>query len=188
MQREKQQSGQGSSAAAAPARDLAAIQHRLVTAGTPEQFCSILSKILRVRQDEVALLQLENNLLRFLFPDELKTAGSIPLSSTSAIAAHTATTRKVELFNNFAKIKHASIFETVRLANNEEGEQQRPATIQKLMSAPVLDDEGDVLGVIQICRKGFDANSAGLDFTLDDLQQLELAAQTAGKAGFMRGS
>jgi hypothetical protein len=188
MQREKQQSGQGSSAAAAPARDLAAIQHRLVTAGTPEQFCSILSKILRVRQDEVALLQLENNLLRFLFPDELKTAGSIPLSSTSAIAAHTATTRKVELFNNFAKIKHASIFETVRLGNNEEGEQQRPATIQKLMSAPVLDDEGDVLGVIQICRKGFDANSAGPDFTLDDLQQLELAAQTAGKASFMHGS
>jgi hypothetical protein len=188
MQREKQKSGQGPAAAAAPARDLAMIEHQLGTAGTPDQFCSALSKILRVRQDEVALLQLENNLLRFLFPDELKTAGSIPLSSTSAIAAHTATTRKVELFNNFAKIKHASIFETVRLGNKEEGEQERPATIQKLMSAPVLGDHGKVLGVIQTCRKGFDVASSGPDFTLDDLQQLELAARIAGKARFMQGS
>jgi hypothetical protein len=187
MQREKQKSGQSSAAAAAPAADPATIEHRLGAAGTPDQFCSILSKILRVQQDEVALLQLENNLLRFLFPDELKTAGSIPLSSTSAIAAHTAVTRKVELFNNFAKIKHASIFETVRLGNKEEGG-QRPATIQKLMSAPVLDDHGKVLGVIQICRKGFDVGSAGPDFTLDDLQQLELACKIAGKAGFMQGS
>jgi hypothetical protein len=189
MHREKQKSGQSSAAAAAaPAADPATIEHRLGAAGTPDQFCSILSKILRVQQDEVALLQLENNLLRFLFPDELKTAGSIPLSSTSAIAAHTASTRKVELFNNFAKIKHASIFETVRLGNKEEGEQQRPATIQKLMSGPVLDDHGKVLGVIQICRKGFDVGSAGPDFTLDDLQQLELAGKIAGKAGFMQGS
>ena len=30
-----------------------------------------------------------------------------------------------------------------------------------------------MLGVIQICHKGFDLASAGPDFTLDDLQQLE---------------
>ncbi len=185
MKEKPQSSHHASAAGAAPARDLAAIAHQLEASSTPEQFCSALSKILRVRQDEVALLHLENNLLRFLFPGELKTAGSIPLSSTSAIAAHTAATRKVELFNNFAKIKHASIFETVRLGSKEEGE-QRASTIQKLMSAPVLDQQGKVLGVIQICRKGFDVSSVGADFTLDDLQQLELAGQIAGRAVFMK--
>lgn len=186
MQRGKQNSGADAAAAAALARDPAAFQERLGKATSPEQFCAELSKIFHVRANEVALLLRENSLLRFLFPDELKTAGSIPLSSSSAVAAHTATTRKVELFNNFVKVKHASVFESVRLGNAENSDQTEPAAIQKLMSAPVLDKEGNVLGVIQICRKGFDLASSGRDFTLDDLQQLELASRVAAKAAFMQ--
>jgi hypothetical protein len=186
MQRGEKKSGTGASAAApATARDPKALEHRLTAAATPEQFCCVLSKLTQVGPHEVALLRLENNLLKFLYPEELKTAGSIPLSSQSAVAAHTAVNRKVELFNNFSKIKHASIFETVKLGNAD-GDQQRPATIQKLMSAPVLDPGGKVLGVIQICRKGFDLSSTGRDFTLDDLQQLEVAARVAAKAAFMQ--
>ena len=79
----------------------------------------MLSKIIHVGQHEVALLRVESNQLKFLFPDELKTAGSIPLSSQSAVAARTAVNRKVELFNNFAKVKHASIFETVKLGTTD---------------------------------------------------------------------
>jgi hypothetical protein len=186
MPHNEKKSGLGASAAAAAtARDPGALERRLGEAATAEQFCSVLSKITQVGPHEVALLRLENNLLKFLFPDELKTAGSIPLSSQSAVAAHTAVNRKVELFNNFSKVKHASIFETVKLGNTD-GDEQRPATIQKLMSAPVLNPGGKVLGVIQICRKGFDLSSAGRDFTLDDLQQLELAARVAAKAPFMQ--
>jgi hypothetical protein len=186
MQRVEKKSGPGASAAAAAtARDQGALEHKLGEAVTPEQFCSVLSKMIHVGPHEVALLRLENNQLKFLFPDQLKTAGSIPISSQSAVAAHTAVNRKVELFNNFAKVKHASIFETVKLGTAD-GDQQRPATIQKLMSAPVLDPGGKVLGVIQICRKGFELASAGRDFTLDDLQQLELAARVAAKAPFMQ--
>ena len=43
-----------------------------------------------------------------------------------------------------------------------------------------------MLGVIQICHKGFDLASAGPDFTLDDLQRLELAAKALAQIGFMR--
>ncbi len=123
--------------------------------------------------------------VRFLFPGELITAGSIPISSSSAVAAHTAVTRKIELFNNFTQVKHASIFESIKPSGGDD-EGLRPATIQKLMSAPVLDKDNDVLGVIQICRKGFDLASAGADFTLDDLQKLELAAKAVAKTSFMR--
>jgi hypothetical protein len=188
MAQDNQISGQGKSAAgAAPALDRKALESQLMNAGSPEQCRAELSKIFRVRPDEVALLRLENGLLRFLFPSELTTAGSIPISSSTAVAAHTAVTKKVELFNNFTRIKHASIFESVK-AGGASGEEIRPATIQKLMSAPVLDKADVVFGVVQICRKGFDLISAGPDFTLDDLQKLELAAKALAQVGFMHES
>jgi hypothetical protein len=187
MQRDNGASGQGATgAASAPARDRSAIERRLAQSGTPDECCVELAKIFGVRPNEVALLRLENGLLKFLCPFELTTAGSIPISSSTAVAAHTAVTKKIELFNNFTRVKHASIFESIKPGgeNNDDGE-LRPATIHKLMSAPVLDKADKVLGVIQICHKGFDLASAGPDFTLDDLQQLELAAKTLSKSAFM---
>ena len=52
--------------------------------------------------------------------------------------------------------------------------------------APVLDKADRVLGVVQICHKGFDLASAGPDFTLDDLQKLELVAKALAHVGFLR--
>jgi hypothetical protein len=190
MQPDNKASGKSASgAAAAPARD--AVERRLAQATTPDQCCVELSKIFGVRPNEVALLRLENGLLKFLCPFELSTAGSIPISSSSAVAAHTAVTKKIELFNNFTRVKHASIFESVK-PGGEKGEdgdgELRPATIHKLMSAPVLDKADKVLGVIQVCHKGFDLASAGPDFTLDDLQELELAAKALSNSAFMQAS
>jgi hypothetical protein len=188
MGRDKPTSGQaGSGAAVAPALDRAALEGRLAAASTPELCRKELAKIFSVRATEVALLRLENGLLKFLFPEELATAGSIPISSSSAVAAHTAVTKKVELFNNFTKVKHASIFESIK-PGGEKNEELQPATIHKLMSAPVLDKADKVLGVIQICRKGFDLASAGPDFTLDDLRQLEQAAKVLAQVEFMRAN
>lgn len=181
-------SGPGTSAAAAtPALDRKALENKLLNAGGPEPCCAELAKIFRVRPTEVALLRLEDGLLRFLFPGELSTAGSIPISSSSAVAAHTAVTKRVELFNNFTRVKHASIFESIK-TYREGDEELRPATIHKLMSAPVLDKVDKVLGVVQICHKGFDLDSAGPDFTLEDLQKLELAARALAQLGFMSES
>jgi hypothetical protein len=186
MPRDNQASGPGSSGtAAAPARDRAALERRLGQAGTPDQCCTELSKIFGVRPNEVALLRLEDGLLKFLCPFELATAGSIPISSSTAVAAHTAVTKKTELFNNFTRVKHASIFESIK-PNTESDEGLHPATIHKLMSAPIVDKTDKVLGVVQICHKGFDLISAGPDFTLDDLQQLEYAAKALSKSSFMQ--
>jgi len=131
-------------------------------------------------------MRLQKGLLSFLYPEELKTAGSIPVSSSSAVAAHTASTKKTELFNAFVKVKHASIFECVKLNATEDTERSEQNAIQKLMSAPVLDSQRKVLGVVQVCRKGFDPNNAGPDFSLDDLQQLELAAKVAAQMPFVK--
>ncbi|HET9407508.1 MAG TPA: GAF domain-containing protein [Candidatus Sulfotelmatobacter sp.] len=140
---------------------------------TPMDVCMVLAKIFQVQYTEVALLRLEQGFLRFLFPEHLRTTGAIPLSS-KAVAAHTALAKKPEIFNNFAKVKHASIFETIR-SDAPEQEPAPPSPIQKLMSVPILDHDRSVIGVIQISRKGNDARSA-TDFSREDLHDLELAA------------
>src|SRR5579859_305913 len=85
---------------------------------TAMDLCSVLAKIFQVQFTEVALLRLEGGLLRFIFPEHLRTTGAIPLSS-KAVAAHTALSKKPEIFNNFARVKHASIFETIKVEGSE---------------------------------------------------------------------
>jgi hypothetical protein len=174
-------------AATAPARaSNASVEHVLSRSATPQESCAALAKLFGVRPTEVALMRLAKGLLSFLYPEQLKTAGSIPVSSSSAVAAHTASARKTELFNAFVKVKHASIFESVKLNTSEDDERSEQGAIQKLMSAPILDPQRKVLGVVQVCRKGFDAATAGPDFTQDDLQQLELAAKVLSNLPFVK--
>lgn len=134
--------------------------------------CMVLAKIFRVQYTEVALLRLESGLLRFIFPEHLRTTGAIPLSS-KAVAAHTALSKKAEIFNNFARVKHASIFETIKPGSDDEP--TAPAPIQKLMSVPIMSQGSAVVGVIQVSRKGLDPKLAQ-DFSREDLHDLELIA------------
>lgn len=143
---------------------------------TPQSICAKVAEIFDVRETEVALLELRGKLLHFLFPEELTTAGAIPISS-SAVAARTAQSRQAELFNSFAQVNHFSVFELVKLGDSGLDSQ----VIQKLMSAPILGDTGQVLGVIQISRKGARPNIAGPDFTPADLQKLEAVAAFLAK-------
>ena len=141
---------------------------------TPMDVSMVLAKIFRVQYTEVALLRLESGLLRFVFPEHLRTTGAIPLSS-KAVAAHTALSKKAEIFNNFARVKHVSIFETIKPSGTDAEEAAQPNPIQKLMSVPIMDQDMTVVGVIQISRKALDARFAQ-DFSREDLHDLELAA------------
>jgi len=136
--------------------------------------CMVLAKIFSVQYTEVALLRLESGLLRFVFPDHLRTTGAIPLSS-KAVAAHTALSKKAEIFNNFARVKHASIFEMIKPEAAKSEELAPPSPIQKLMSVPIMNRTSQVVGVIQISRKALDPKLAK-DFSREDLHDLELAA------------
>lgn len=141
---------------------------------TPIEVSRLLAKVFKVAHAEVALLRLEGGLLRFIFPEHLRTTGAIPISS-KAVAAHTALSKKAEIFNNFARVKHASIFETIKPLGSDADEPAPPSPIQKLMSVPILDRHTTVLGVIQISRKGLDPRFTQ-DFSREDLHDLELAA------------
>jgi len=147
----------------------------VLTAGvTAPDVSAVLAKVFQVNHAEVALLRLEGGLLKFVFPEHLRTTGAIPISS-KAVAAHTALSKKPEIFNNFARVKHASIFETIKPVGVETDQPAPPAPIQKLMSVPILDQHSSVMGVLQISRKGLDPRYTK-DFSREDLHDLELAA------------
>jgi hypothetical protein len=154
---------------------------------TPYDVTMILAKVFRVQHAEVALLRLDGGLLKFILPEHLRTTGAIPISS-KAVAAHTALSKKAEIFNNFARVKHASIFETIKPVGAEaEEEAVVPAPIQKLMSVPILDRHLTVMGVIQISRKGLDARFTQ-DFSREDLHDLELAAGVLAASPVMQAN
>ena len=86
------------------------------------------------------------------------------MTSNSALAVRTARDQRAEVINHFNIVRHASVFEGVRL--NE----QRHEPIQKIMSAPIVSG-GKVLGVLQVSRKAKMARGAK-DFSAQDLKQL----------------
>lgn len=134
-----------------------------------------IAKNLAVRTDEVAILGISNRWhhLYFIVPETLKNVGFIPLSSKSALAARTSREARAEVINDFASVKHASVFEGVKTsAENAE-------VIQKIISAPIV--AGDrVVGVLQISRKG-GSKSAGPDFTNEDLGKVLALCSPLGK-------
>jgi hypothetical protein len=80
------------------------------------------------------------------------------------------------------------LFEAVKLGAevDEDDRSQQQMPIQKIMSVPIARSEGDVVGVVQISRKGLDASLAGADFTPDNLRQLEQAAEILARMPFMQ--
>lgn len=150
-----------------------------------ERIVGELAKAFSVRNDEVAILKLEKINLRFIYPAKLAHVGSIPVNTSTSVAARTASTKRAEAINNFAQTKHASIFEAVELgpkAQHVAGQKDEKHTnaIQKLMTVPVVSQSG-VLGVVQVCRKGKSAPEAGADFSPADLQRLIAIATALAK-------
>jgi hypothetical protein len=135
-----------------------------------------IAKNLGVQTDEVAILGVSTRWrhLHFLVPHALKNVGFIPMSSTSALAARTARESRAEINNNFATVRHATVFEGVKAATTT-GE-----SIQKIISAPIL-CEGKVVGVVQISRKGASSKEAGTDFTAEDLGKVLALCRPLGK-------
>ena len=177
---------QGTGAKAAKAT-VSELERMLSELPSSDRACLKLAQILHVRRNEVALLRLEKGSLRFIFPPELRSAGVLPLTG-SAVAARTAATRAPLLSNTFMRVRHVSLFEAVKLGtlSDEEDRSQEQMPIQKIMSVPVAHAAGNVVGVVQISRKGLDASLAGADFTNEDLRQLEQAADILSRMPLMQ--
>jgi GAF domain-containing protein len=135
-----------------------------------------IAKELQVKEDEVAILAVSDRWrhLHFLCPAALKNVGFVPLTSNSALAARTVRDSKAEINNNFSGVRHATVFEGVKAATT------RGESIQKIISAPIL-NEGKVVGVMQVSRKGENSFMAGPDFTGEDLGKVQAICRPLGK-------
>lgn len=138
-----------------------------LTAESLELAAGEIAKLFAVEPDEVAILELlpAGKSLQFVLPGKLQAVGTIPLSSSSALAARTVRERRSDIVNKFSLSRHASVFEGVPLGRRQS------ETIQKIMSAPIV--SGDkVIGVVQISRKGETQSDCGPDFVTKDLRLL----------------
>jgi hypothetical protein len=142
-----------------------------------------IAKAFNLQNDEVAIMRIEKSNLVFVYPIKLHSLGSIPLNTTTSVAARSAQSKRAEILNNFAQAKHTSIFESVDLIGKQHtiGEKTEPRIIQKLMSVPVVGPNGAV-GVIEVCRKGTSPPAAGPDFIPADMQKLVMIAGSLLKA------
>lgn len=135
-----------------------------------------ISGNLGVKPDEVAILGVSYRWrhLHFLVPEALKHVGYIPLSSTVAIAARTVRESRPEINNTFHETRHITVFESVK------SETLNNTAIQKIISAPILSGS-KVVGVLQVSRKGDSPETAGPDFTSDDLGKVLALCKPLGK-------
>lgn len=134
-----------------------------------------IAKSFSVKADDVAILKLTPNgkQLVFIVPEKLAKVGSIPLTSTRALAVRTLKEKRVEFVNNFQAAEHHTVFEAVKLT--KEGSDP----IQKILSAPILVG-GKGAGVIQISRKGKSPGAAGPDFSAKESAEVtQIAAALA---------
>lgn len=154
-----------------------------LTPKNSEKLAIELAKAFRVQQEEVGILRLEKDSLVFVHPLKLHNVGRIPLNSSGAVAVRTVHSKKGEIINNFARTRHATFFEMVDVSSKP-GEKKKTVKeeqiIQKLMSVPVI-SAGQVVGVVQICRKGANAPAAGPDFIPAELQKLVAIAASLAK-------
>jgi hypothetical protein len=135
--------------------------------GALDKVAITLAKMFSVDSDEVAILKFlpKHKSLQFVIPEQLSRVGTIPITSTTALAAKTARERRADLLNNFSTARHSNVFEAVPLGRDPN------ELIQKIMSAPILDGTR-VHGVAQISRKARSLALAGGDFTQKDLRTL----------------
>ena len=166
MQSDNKASGKSASgAAAAPALDRGTLERRLAQASTSEfnaprrafqdfrRAARTKSPCCGWRTGYSRFLFLSNSARRdqFRFPVQLRLRRT--LRSPRRLSCSTTSPGRTR-----------SIFESIKPGGEKsEGDEGgfQPATIHKLMSAPVLDKGDKVLGVIQVCHKGFDLASAG---------------------------
>ncbi|MCL4524396.1 MAG: GAF domain-containing protein [Acidobacteria bacterium] len=164
------------------AADITKVVDELVKSGEPIPIPTLgklgqqIAKAFAVKEDEVAVLALifDGRFLKFVVPEKLQNIGTIPVTSTTALAARTARDKRPEVINNFAIAKHSTVFEAVPLTD------QRGDPIQKIMSAPVMAAK-KVIGVIQVSRKGKTQAAAGHDFTPKELGDLVSVSAQIGR-------
>lgn len=118
-------------------------------------------------QGQAAFLMVrpEHEQLTFTFPRHLANGNVLPIDRES-FAGRVVLQKEVLIENNAAKEVHKDVFERIP------GPSGAARTIQKMLAAPILGEQGEVIGVVEISRTGATGAEAGLDFSAQDGENL----------------
>ena len=116
-------------------------------------------------QAAVLMVLPEDQQLAFTYPTHLAGGNMIPIDRDS-FAGRAVLEKTVLIENNAAKEEHRDVFERIP------GPDGQARTIQKMLAAPFFDQQGNVLGIIEISRTGNTPADAGPDFSPKDGENL----------------
>jgi len=118
-------------------------------------------------QGQAAFLMVlaEHEQLTFTFPRHLANGNVLPINRDS-FAGRVVLQKEVLIENNAAKEVHKDVFERIP------GPGGGARIIQKIVAAPILAEQGEVLGVVEISRTGENSAAAGTDFSAQDGENL----------------
>jgi hypothetical protein len=128
-----------------------------------------------VSDAEIALLLMRpsQKVLRFAYPLEhsKERTNLVPLNSPGVATTVVRSGRGI-IHNDMSRVTRLDIFELIPTGRGKAVE------IQKMVAAPLALSGGEVVGVVEVSRKGKDLQEAGRDFTpaeLTDLTQIGAA-------------
>ena len=136
-----------------------------------------IAKMLNVKPDEVAIIGILDALEAPALPGAriAEECRLYSLSSTSALAARTARESRPEINNNFAAVRHASVFEGVKVGGEADGSDSKNYQRADFVGRPGGRDHSNQ-------PQGSCARrAAGPDFTAGDLGQVLALCKPLGK-------
>jgi hypothetical protein len=141
---------------------------------TNEAVAEFIIKNMGVQEDGVAVLLLKDagKVLRFAYPLELYKGQSnfFPVNRNN-IAGQVVLSERGNIENNLPRVPHFGIYEQAKV----KGKSPRP--IQKMITAPLILPDKNIIGVIQVSKKGQTLPEAGPDFAPADLGKLTQICQ-----------
>ncbi len=136
--------------------------------GPIEEAVELITEKLNVNPEDVAVLLYfpQEKSLKFVYPQALVDAGSIPVTSADSLAVRVMNSAKSFLSNNFQDVRHLGFFD--RLTSDK-------GPILKIMAVPIF-KKGKAIGVIEVsCRE------PARNFTQEELLFLEQLGELLGE-------
>ncbi len=130
---------------------------------------SFLAERFAVSQAEIALLLLRPNqkVLRFAHPlEHFKGQTNLIPVNSPGIATSVVRSARGVIYNDMSQVAHLDIYEWIPTGR------EKPKEIQKMIAAPLTLGGGEVIGLVEVSRKGKTPQEAGSNFTPEELTQL----------------
>lgn len=130
---------------------------------------SFLAKRFAVTEAEIALLLLRPNrqVLRFAHPlEHFKGQTNVFPVNSPGIATTVVRSGRGMIHNDMSRVSRLEMYEWIPTGGG------KPKEIQKMIAAPLTLSGGEIIGVVEVSRKGKSPEEAGSNFTPAELTEL----------------